>query len=187
MQAIILAAGKSTRTYPLTVTRPKPLLKFANVTILEHNLLQLKGIVDEIIFIVGFKKEMIIDFVEKNKKRILGNVKVKFIEQKEQLGTGHALMQAKGHTKGKYEEILESTGAKALFGENLPMLRQFYMPKEKNVVFEYDEPKHNNFSMKKKDEIRQNRIIEKIKPIMFIRFNEQYNRLYDIISEKELM
>lgn len=102
ISAVILAAGKSTRTYPLTITRPKPLLTFANITILEHNLSQLKGSVNEIVMIVGFKKEMIIDFVEKNRKRILGNVKVSFVEQKEQLGTGHAVMLAKGHVKGKF-------------------------------------------------------------------------------------
>ncbi len=91
MQAVILAAGKSTRTYPLTITRPKPLLKIAGKTILEHNLNALHGLVDEVILIVGFKKQMIIDF--------LGNeyngIKIKYVEQTEQLGTGHALLQAK--------------------------------------------------------------------------------------------
>ena len=45
MQAVILAAGKSTRTYPLTLTRPKALLPAGNRTILEHNLTQLDGLV----------------------------------------------------------------------------------------------------------------------------------------------
>jgi hypothetical protein len=58
---------------------------------------------------------------------------------------------------------------------------------EKNIVFEYDEPKHNAPSVKKKDVIRQQRIIKKIRPSMFIRYDEQNNRLYDIISGKELM
>ena len=51
MQAVIFAAGKSTRTYPLTVEKPKPLLKVANKTIIEHNLEQLSGIVNEAIII----------------------------------------------------------------------------------------------------------------------------------------
>jgi bifunctional UDP-N-acetylglucosamine pyrophosphorylase/glucosamine-1-phosphate N-acetyltransferase len=90
MQVVILAAGKSTRTYPLTLTRPKPLLKVMNKTILEHNLDQLKEIVDEVIIVIGFKKEMIVDYL-KNKKY---EFKIKFVEQKEQLGSAHAVIQA---------------------------------------------------------------------------------------------
>ena len=73
MQAVILAAGKSTRTYPLTLTRPKPLLKVANKTIIEHNLEQLSGLVDEVIIVVGYKSEMIKDFL--NDK--FGKIKIK--------------------------------------------------------------------------------------------------------------
>ena len=58
MKAVILAAGKSTRTWPLTVNVPKPLLKVANKSIIERNLDELQGIADEAILVVGFKKEM---------------------------------------------------------------------------------------------------------------------------------
>lgn len=34
----------------------------------------------------------------------------------------------------KYREILENTGAAALFGSNLPKLRKYYIPKLKNIV-----------------------------------------------------
>jgi len=98
MQAVILAAGKSTRTYPLTLTRPKPLLKAANKTILGYNLEALKGIADEIIIVVGYKKEMIMDFIKKKYSKL----NVIFIEQKEQLGTGHAISILKGKVKGRF-------------------------------------------------------------------------------------
>ncbi len=100
MQAVILCAGKSTRTYPLTVERPKPLLKVANKTILEHNLDALSGLVEEAILVVGFGKEMIEQFIE----RVKGNYrfKITFAVQKEQLGTGHALLSAEPHIKGRF-------------------------------------------------------------------------------------
>jgi len=98
MQAVILAAGKSTRAYPLTLTRPKPLLKAANKTILGHNLDNLKGIADEIILVVGYKKEMI--------KKQFGNkyktIKLRYVEQKEQLGTGHAALLAEPYIREKF-------------------------------------------------------------------------------------
>jgi len=98
MQAVILTAGKSTRTYPLTLTQPKALIKVANKPILQRNIEQLAGLVEEIILIVGYKADMI--------KNYFGNefagIKLKYIEQKEQLGTGHAMMQVKDHVQDRF-------------------------------------------------------------------------------------
>jgi len=98
MQAVILAAGKSTRTYPLTLTEPKPLLKVANKIILEYNLEAIQDIVDEIILVVGYKKNMIVDFISKKFPKL----NVKYVEQKEQLGTGHAVQILESHIKDKF-------------------------------------------------------------------------------------
>ena len=98
MQAIILAAGKSTRTYPLTLTRPKPLLKVANKTLLEHNLDNLNGIVDEVIIIVGYKKEMIKKFLRNKYK----NLRIKYVVQQKQLGTGNALLTVEKYIKNEF-------------------------------------------------------------------------------------
>ncbi len=98
MQAVILAAGKSTRTYPLTVNRPKPLLKVLDRTMLEHNLDQLDGLVDEVIIVVGFRKEMIIERFGQAYK----DMKLLYVEQRQQLGTGHALQEAQHFLKDKF-------------------------------------------------------------------------------------
>ena len=98
MKAVILAAGKSTRTYPLTLNIPKPLLKIANKTILERNLDSLSEFIEEVILIVGFKKEMIIERFGNSYK----GIKIKYVEQKEQFGTGHALMQAEKFCRGRF-------------------------------------------------------------------------------------
>lgn len=89
-KAVILAAGKSTRTYPLTLTRPKALLKIGNRTILSVLLDGLNDIVKEVILVVGYKKEMI----QKEFGNTYKNLTIRYVEQKEQKGTGHALLQA---------------------------------------------------------------------------------------------
>jgi len=58
---------------------------------------------------------------------------------------------------------------------------------ERNIVFEYDESRHNSPSKKPFDLIRQKRIIDKIHPSMFIRYNERFNVLNDIIINKEIL
>jgi len=89
MKAVIMAAGKSTRTYPLTLTKPKPLLKVANKAILVRQLDALKGIVDTVVLVVGYRKEMI----EEAFGTRYGDMTLEYVEQKEQRGTGHAILQ----------------------------------------------------------------------------------------------
>ena len=98
MQAVILAAGKSTRTYPLTLTKPKPLLKVANKTLLEHNLDNLNHIVDEVIIVVGYKKKLIKDFIGDTYK----NLKIRYVEQEQQLGTAHAVSVTEPYIKERF-------------------------------------------------------------------------------------
>lgn len=95
-QAVLMAAGKSTRTYPLTITRPKPMLPVANKPILAHNLDQLVGLVKEVIIIVGYHQDQIRTFF-KNEYR---GLKIIYVEQTEALGTGHATLMAEPFLKG---------------------------------------------------------------------------------------
>ncbi len=98
MKAVILAAGKSTRTHPVTVTRPKALVKIGNKPLLQYNLESLDGKVDEVVLVVGFMKEMI--------KQRFGSgfrgMKLSYVEQKEQLGTAHALLAAEPQLDGDF-------------------------------------------------------------------------------------
>ncbi len=98
MQAVMLVAGKSTRTYPLTLTRPKPMLPIVNKPLIEHNLTQLKGVVDEVILIVGYRQEMIQAFLGDRWQ----DIKITYCEQKEQLGTGHAVLQVEPYIKDRF-------------------------------------------------------------------------------------
>ncbi len=98
MEIIILAAGKGVRFWPLTTSKPKPLVKILNKTILEHNLDQLIGIAKEAILVVGYKSEMVKQKIGLNYK----GIKIKYIFQKKQLGTGDAAVSAKPLIKNNF-------------------------------------------------------------------------------------
>ncbi|OIP96910.1 hypothetical protein AUK40_04400 [Candidatus Wirthbacteria bacterium CG2_30_54_11] len=98
MQAVILAAGRSTRCYPLTLTRPKPLLPLLGTTILGHTLGELKGLVDEVLIVVGYQAEAI--------RKAFGDefegMPIRYILQGEQKGTAHALQAARELIKDRF-------------------------------------------------------------------------------------
>ncbi len=97
MKAVILAAGMGKRLRPITLKIPKPLIKIGKKPILQHNIESLeKSGISEIALVIGYKKERIIEFAEDYSKN--RSLKFTFIEQKEQLGTGHALKLCKGFT-----------------------------------------------------------------------------------------
>lgn len=89
-KAVILAAGWGTRMRPLTHTRPKPALRVIGKTLIEHNLDQLKGLVEEVVLVVGYKAEIV--------KEEIGNqyegIKITYAEQEEPVGTGDAAQKA---------------------------------------------------------------------------------------------
>ena len=63
MKAVILAAGEGNRLKPITSTRPKPMIPLVGKPLLEHTILGLKNAgIDEILLIVGYKKEVIKEY-----------------------------------------------------------------------------------------------------------------------------
>ncbi len=95
MKAVILAAGEGKRLRPFTETMPKVMLPVANKPILEYvfDAVKKNGI-EEVIVVVGYKKEVIMDYFKNYK-----GLKIIFIVQDKQLGTAHALLQAKEKVK----------------------------------------------------------------------------------------
>jgi len=118
MKAVMMVAGKSTRTYPLTLTRPKPLLPILNKPLIYYNLDQLVGLVDEVIVIVGYRKEMIFANLGYEYK----GIKIVHQEQKLQLGTGHAVLQAAPHIN---EAFLVMNGDDLFSKEDIQKLLSF--------------------------------------------------------------
>ncbi|CCV64102.1 Bifunctional protein GlmU UDP-N-acetylglucosamine pyrophosphorylase [Alteracholeplasma palmae J233] len=88
--ALVLAAGKGTR---MKTDIPKvafPILKKPMIEYIVENIE--KSVVDETVLVLGYKREYI--------EEILGN-RSSYVYQEEQLGTGHAAMQATNYFKDK--------------------------------------------------------------------------------------
>ncbi|MBL1140621.1 MAG: phosphocholine cytidylyltransferase family protein [Proteobacteria bacterium] len=61
MKAIILAAGKGSRLYPITLNKPKGLLKIGNESILDRLVRQFKAVgINDVLLVVGYQKECLI-------------------------------------------------------------------------------------------------------------------------------
>ena len=91
-RAMILAAGFGKRVHPLTLERPKPLLKIGNETLLSNTLkfLETSG-VKEVVINTHYLKEQIIDYVKKNKF----NLTINIVEENNKiLGTGGGVLNA---------------------------------------------------------------------------------------------
>ena len=98
MQAVILAAGKGERMKPLTFHIPKPMIRVLGKNLIEHNLTQLPPEVDELIIVVGYLAEQVMNhFGEEFEGR-----KVTYVKQKKMLGTGHALFACRPHIRGRF-------------------------------------------------------------------------------------
>lgn len=82
MKAIILVGGKGLRLNRLTSNKPKCMVKVKDKPLIEHGMEVLSDLFEEIIVVVGEKKEQIMDY--------LGG-RCSYIEQKEALGTAHAV------------------------------------------------------------------------------------------------
>jgi glucose-1-phosphate thymidylyltransferase len=97
-KAVILAAGEGKRLRPFTETMPKVMLPVANKPLLEYVFdATRKSGIEEIVVVVGYKKEVIMEYFKDYK-----DVKITYVTQDRQLGTAHALLQAKKHIKDSF-------------------------------------------------------------------------------------
>lgn len=92
--AVIPAAGTGTRLRPHTYTQPKVMLHVAGKPMLDHILDELPGLgIREAVLIVGYLKEQIVDYVSQHHP----DLQVRYVEQPERLGLGHAVSLAEPH------------------------------------------------------------------------------------------
>lgn len=102
--ALVLAAGKGTR---MKVEMPKCAYPILKKPMIEYIIEKLeKTAIDEIVVVVGHKKDVLVD--------ILGD-RVKYAEQTEQLGTGHAALSAS-------EVLADKEGVTFILPGDMPLM-----------------------------------------------------------------
>lgn len=93
MKAILMCAGRSTRTLPITERTPKPLLKILNKSIIMHTLDQLVGSIDTAIVVVGYLKESLI----RHLGTTYNGIEIRYEMQETLSGTGDAVYSCREH------------------------------------------------------------------------------------------
>ena len=116
--ALILAAGKGTRMWPLTENIPKPLLSICGLPIIERQIQELKKVgVKKLYILIGYQMKELSDYLGKTKF----GIDIEYIIQEEQKGTGHAVNQAKNIIQGNFYCI---NGDLIIDSENLERLKE---------------------------------------------------------------
>lgn len=98
MQVVILAAGKGKRMNHLTKNNAKPMLKIKGKPVLEYKIDALPKEIKEIVFIVGYYREQIMNHFRNNYK----GRKITYVFQEKLNGTGGAIHLAKGILRDKF-------------------------------------------------------------------------------------
>lgn len=98
MKAVILAAGRGTRMGSLSEDVPKPMLTVLGKTLLEYKLDSLPEEIHEVIIVVGYLKEKIIDRIGDNYR----GRKIIYVIQNELRGTAHALFLCKQYLNDRF-------------------------------------------------------------------------------------
>jgi bifunctional UDP-N-acetylglucosamine pyrophosphorylase/glucosamine-1-phosphate N-acetyltransferase len=99
-KCIVLCAGKGSRLLPLSVEKPKVMVKIKDKPILGYVIDYWKKYTSNFIFIVSYKKEEIIEFVEQL------SIKAEFVEQKEPRGIANAVSYAEDKVPDRFIVVL---------------------------------------------------------------------------------
>ncbi len=91
MQAVVLAAGKSSRFWPLGVDEHKSLLKIRGNSIIEHTIENLNNSkIKDLVVVQGPERD-----IEKKLGNTVSGLSVEYVVQEKPKGTGNALKQAR--------------------------------------------------------------------------------------------
>ena len=114
MKAVILAAGEGARMGPFTASEPKGMIPVGNKPILEYAVEALvENGIHDLVLVVGYRKERIQSHFEDGGKF---NARIEYATQGKQMGTLHALWEARSHVRGPF---LAVNGANLLDAQSI--------------------------------------------------------------------
>jgi len=112
MQAVVPAAGRGSRLEELTEDRPKGLVEVAGRPLLSHVFERpVDAGADELVVVIGYEGAQIVDHFGD----AFGDVPITYVHQREQLGLGHAVLQAEPHVDDRFLVV----NGDNVFGESL--------------------------------------------------------------------
>ena len=100
LKCVVLCAGKGTRILPYSEDVPKVMLELDNQPILRYVVDYWKQFTNDFIFVVGYKKEQVIDYVKKLP------IHSTFVEQKELKGIADAVSLVKNNVSENFIVVL---------------------------------------------------------------------------------
>lgn len=98
MKAVLLVGGKGTRLRPLTYRIPKPLVPVMGKPLMMHVIDSLPDEVDETIVPIGYKRDVMENYLKKNPPRR----KITIVEEKKPMGTGGAVKNVEDYIDGPF-------------------------------------------------------------------------------------
>lgn len=98
MKAVLLVGGKGTRLRPLTYRIPKPLVPVMGKPLIMHVIDSIPGEVDEVIVPVGYKRDVMEEYLESNPP----GRRITLVDEPEPLGTGGAVKAVEDRIDGRF-------------------------------------------------------------------------------------
>lgn len=141
MQTVVLAAGRGRRMERLTDDIPKPMLTIKGKPILEYKIKLLPREIEEVIFVVGYKKSQIERYFGKN----FDGRKITYVLQKDLNGTGGAVHLVKDLVEDRFlvmmgDDLYHRSDVEKIINQNsLAILSAETDNPERFGVFDIDE------------------------------------------------
>jgi bifunctional UDP-N-acetylglucosamine pyrophosphorylase/glucosamine-1-phosphate N-acetyltransferase len=141
VQTVVLAAGRGRRMERLTDDIPKPMLTIKGKPILEYKIKLLPREIEEVIFVVGYKKSQIERYFGKN----FDGRKITYVLQKDLNGTGGAVHLVKDLVEDRFlvmmgDDLYHRSDVEKIINQNsLAILSAETDNPERFGVFDIDE------------------------------------------------